>query len=378
MLLVTVVSRKVHRHVTPLVTQSWLNVENRVDNLPNCLIVRTLLSKRSVLAVDSATTSADEALIENVKLADRSQKQTNSRFPWRHESNYLPRLVSGTLEFSNDTVFPKFTQNIMAFLFLEMPLWRFFILNRGWRNQLADACAYSFAQGVAGILSNLYSIRLDDLIVSENSSDGEKLRFVYCPDKVQNSSDTGNVSDSLREEDSSVFMLSAPLRKLFQSAYENGKDRFQIHLETVPVKAALFNIVAWPYVDRASLERDPTIQDLIIKSFSRENLFNDLNELLRRSMGNMSEKQRTTVEIQVLVECLERFQVRDRHSGLIVQGTQDCSVQSVVHLVRLEREIETSPGSLFSHRPGNWQITDIDDLVTTKPLFRIFPLKTNL
>jgi hypothetical protein len=79
-------------------------------------------------------------------------------------------------------------------------------------------------------------------------------------------------------------------------------------------------------------------------------------------------KLSTTVEVQVLVECDEIFQVVDLNTGVVLQGHEDGLVRSVVHLVRMEKTVETYDNdNTFPYSPvirqGNWQITDIDDLL---------------
>jgi hypothetical protein len=75
----------------------------------------------------------------------------------------------------------------------------------------------------------------------------------------------------------------------------------------------------------------------------------------------------STVICQVLVECDEVFRVKDLSTGATIQGYDDEKFRKVWHLVRMETVVETHPANgiiiPFEHRQGNWQITDIDDLL---------------
>jgi hypothetical protein len=68
--------------------------------------------------------------------------------------------------------------------------------------------------------------------------------------------------------------------------------------------------------------------------------------------------------MQVLIECDEVFQVIDTKTGAVLQGTPDGLVQRVVHLARFEVDVKTFGfWWLSKNEIGNWQLTDIDDLL---------------
>ena len=68
-----------------------------------------------------------------------------------------------------------------------------------------------------------------------------------------------------------------------------------------------------------------------------------------------------------MVECDEIFCVKDLSTGVTIQGDDDGKVRRVWHLVRFEMIVETFPNNggflPFQHKQGNWQISDIDDLL---------------
>jgi hypothetical protein len=75
----------------------------------------------------------------------------------------------------------------------------------------------------------------------------------------------------------------------------------------------------------------------------------------------------STVICQVLVSCDEIFWVKDLATGTIIQGHEDGQIRKVWHLVRMEMVVETHPAKgpilPFKQKQGNWQLTDIDDLL---------------
>lgn len=75
-----------------------------------------------------------------------------------------------------------------------------------------------------------------------------------------------------------------------------------------------------------------------------------------------------TVIADVTIVCAEFFQVRDTHSGIVVQGMDDeweNPNPKVVHNVRFEvvteRNDDEEDGR--SRKVGSWKIIDIDDML---------------
>ena len=72
-------------------------------------------------------------------------------------------------------------------------------------------------------------------------------------------------------------------------------------------------------------------------------------------------KVETTLFADVVVQCEERFWVKDVESGAIVQGNGDGKVRSVLHALRLERVSTFVPGK--GRQIKDWLVTDVDDLL---------------
>lgn len=161
-------------------------------------------------------------------------------------------------------------------------------------------------------------------------------------------------------------MLIEPLRKLYESAHESGRDQLIIKLKMEPVRAFCYNIVCLPYVTRADAIKNPDKIKRMksIRFVTPREGFRTVFGTLERELGRSGQLQ-TTVEVQVLVICNEVFQVIDRESGAVLQGSQNGSEQVVSHLVRLETTAiqEITPESTGKMYYTDWQITDIDDLL---------------
>jgi deoxyribodipyrimidine photolyase len=96
--------------------------------------------------------------------------------------------------------------------------------------------------------------------------------------------------------------------------------------------------------------------------------FTQVQELAQRQLqdqGGYSTLESTLI-LQVLVHCNEKFCVKDVTTDQVVQGHADKKVRSVSHLVRLERVVthifldNRGPSGV---ELGSWQITDWDDLL---------------
>jgi hypothetical protein len=115
--------------------------------------------KRNFSSVDTPADAASIIDAAKLKLQAAEQKPSNVLFPWRHETSetLLPRLVFGTPEYLADVRLPNDIQGMLAVLFLKVPFWKVFF-GTSWRDELAESCAFAFAQGTAGIISNVYKL----------------------------------------------------------------------------------------------------------------------------------------------------------------------------------------------------------------------------
>lgn len=182
--------------------------------------------------------------------------------------------------------------------------------------------------------------------------------------KASNDDTSSSAADKLDLNE----MIIRPLKNLYESAHQSGRDQLLIRLQMEPVSAHLLNIVCFPYVTREEFASNPDkVRDLRgIRSLPSRDAFNKVLQMLEADLQRHG-KLETTVEVQVLVVCREIFQVVDRASGQVLQGSEDASEREVGHLVRFETTAvqEYQPDSrTFTNYKTNWQITDIDDLLS--------------
>ena len=383
-------------------------------------------------AAEDAAAALAEAATKRVKASTATCSPPRALFPWRHETaeHPLPRLVPGTPESQYHEILPPPIQSFIAYFFLNVPLWHV-LVGLDWRSDWAESSSYAFSQGVAGIVSNVYRIPFNDLLTEEEASASSDMRqtldFQYpmppptspippkmeserseSPSLVDASSSpsppdgatgshqaTGDVASDRDDDGDSPpspedccpgidQMLDEPLRKLFQSAHEHGKNRLQIQLQTTPTsKCNVVSIFCLPFVTRQAAERNPALVEQAREMVVSLRPPNDKPPITQASFLAFVQEQliqhngklQTTVELQVLVECDEIFQVVDRETGQVLQGSTDGAVRQVWHLVRLETTTTFTPSTTFPYLPqvdvGNWIITDIDDLLGPKKWYHL-------
>jgi hypothetical protein len=167
------------------------------------------------------------------------------------------------------------------------------------------------------------------------------------------------------------FMVEKKLRSLYESASQCGKEQIQVRLECKPTgDSSVINLFVFPFLSRRAMKREPGLKSkyeelLSIMAVSPQSAFSVYKDLIQdyQDKGQVD----STVICQVLVECDEVFFVKDLSTGATIQGYDDGKFRKVWHLIRMEMVVETHPANgfilPFEHRPGNWQITDIDDLL---------------
>ena len=204
-----------------------------------------------------------------------------------------------------------------------------------------------------------YAVPFDEIAKANN-----RLDFEQSLGTVDDNPKDGVIDESLED------MVEERLRNLYASACEHGKDQIQVRLQCQPTGAHMVNIFVFPFVSRSYLKKYPELnakyQELLdcmnVAPRLAMPIYHDLVGAYQ-SRGVME----STVICQVLVACDEIFWVKDLATGATIQGHEDGQVRKVWHLVRMEKVIETHPANRpilpFKHKQGNWQITDIDDLL---------------
>lgn len=365
----------------------------RLSPTPANVASRRFFANRPSASDPLATAAELDATARGIKLEQMILTTTTAKpvqqrplFPWRHEplDNLLPRLRPDAPEYLPNP--PNLLQASIAHIFLKVPLWQTFFKMTGWRDELAMSCAYAFARGVAGILCNVYHCpsAFDEM--------ESRVDFSFHPsERTETENESNNNTKNENEEKycpEVVYMMEQPLRELFQSAHKHGRDQLEIRLDMQPQHATLYSVFAVPFVTRAACERDPRLAGLtqnVVSKFPSFKLLS-LDVVMKYALEILMRERRTkdkdataktTVEIQVLIRCDEAFYVRDKQSGAVLQGhvpePGGPLRTPVMHLVRLENTFTTSFSGSFPymhHSGGNWIITDIDDLLSTKSWYQ--------
>jgi hypothetical protein len=349
--------------------------------ISRCSVVRLVRqrvfdnSRRRLSSIDSAS----EAEAIAAKLAISQEIKPRPIFPWRHDVTPLPRLIEGSPDFYKDIVLPPRGQRGCAKWLLGKSFASVYLgIGGDWRDELAQPMEYAFTQAVAGIASNVYNLPYNEVCKSD------KIEFNYSSEDKDESATTETSINSSNDEfvPNIDSMLDRPLRQLYENAHKSGRNQLQIKLTIEPKSACLKSVFGLLFISRrdvtedteglakikrlSELPHDPPFSDMVqaVSDFI-------LAAMERRDFRSLD----TTVEAQVIVTCDESFQVIDRATGVVLQGSEDGAVRQVDHLVRFETTVTTHKPETFPFIPkntiGSWIITDIDDLLGFKKWYHI-------
>eukprot|EP00980_Cylindrotheca_fusiformis_P030720 scaffold25296_cov162-Cylindrotheca_fusiformis.AAC.2 len=284
-------------------------------------------------------------------------------FPWRSSNELLERLVPGSDEFQRKgfllggNVFssnPVFDAYATAYLFMGLPLHKMLFFKH-WQEDMAENMSWAFSQGVG--------------VPFDSISQHDQLNFESGKANDDSASDGGN--DGPLDHDEIDYMVEEKLRSLFESACKHGKESMQVKLECKPKGTShMVSLFVFPFLSRSLLKKQPDIREKYQSML--EYMVTAPKEALPMYHEFVQQFQRrgyteNTVIAQVLVPCQEVFWVKDLATGALIQGVADETPRSVVHLVRMEMVVRTVPANRplipIKHEQGNWQITDIDDLL---------------
>jgi len=168
------------------------------------------------------------------------------------------------------------------------------------------------------------------------------------------------------------LMLEEKIRKLFPIATSkevDGEDfskRFQINFFLRPLQCRLESAFLIPHLTRDDVKADPSLEGAYTaienewKETQDVKVVSEMGKALTKKTVHLGTKR--SIIIDVSVNCMEIFQLRDTITGKIIHGQEEESEQEVTHLVRFE--METTRGDHVGVRNlGSWQIIDIDDML---------------
>jgi hypothetical protein len=152
-------------------------------------------------------------------------------------------------------------------------------------------------------------------------------------------------SDSTNARNYCMATLEDSLSAMYSSF---DTDKFDVKLRLQPLSHQFVFAYSLP-LTRASVAKDPSLKDTYRALQDEKTNHSQVLEMEKDLDANSSA---STIFVDVSIEFLERFQVRDKATGELVQGSEHD--QSVLHLVRFEME---------SGDKASWNIVDWDDLL---------------
>lgn len=320
---------------------------------------------------------AAEGVWDGKKFPNASMVNPRVIFPWRHDTELLPRLVVGSDEFKlhggyygpgdpfncpvrNMPLFTAFAATLIGIPWYKAPF-------SGWSQELAESSSWAFTQAVAAMMSNLYRVPFGDIRREEGDLDVNFKHTITT--STTDTEDSMKGSETFSSPDLE-FIVEEKLLNLYKHAHSSGRDQMQIHLQMQTTSARLLSFMLVPLFTRKDSKQHPS--NIIPMSTWVTNLF---STPLSESMAKVESKlhrhdkyvaYQHTVIAQVLVHCDEVFSVTDLNCGSILQGYGDGNVRNVPHIVRLETvvehklDLETKETTLVMK---GWQITDWDDML---------------
>merc|ERR1712226_236710 len=166
--------------------------------------------------------------------------------------------------------------------------------------------------------------------------------------------------------------------------YTLGDKNLSIQLCSRPTHAEITSAFLVPFLTRKEVECDPYLQQSfsnIILNVSKLETekgkplgFLEKSRVIMRDISTLGKNQiirnndvvKCTIVIQVMIYCQEIFSVKDRESGILIQGNDNGLIKDVCHLVRFERvgSLAVGPNRSREDWRGNefclegWKITD--------------------
>jgi hypothetical protein len=299
---------------------------------------------------------------------------------------------------------------------MKTPLWQIFI-TRKWEGELAHNCSWAFQNALVAILSKFFSVPLSSI---ENNDTFVKLDSTGSSAKHSNSVmeelkgdescesrglNVPSASSEKEDEERDAYlsaMVEDNLMYLFMKNTSHTTDRddvvnddadadtdantddtieikhtddnsitrkdsrvLDVFFYLQPISSRLENIFLVPSLTRDDVKQDESLRgayQAIEHSFQETGdmrLVSDMASELEKLVQHGGAKR--SIIMDVSIDCLEKFHVKDRIEGRVIQGDENEEKQ-VTHLVRFE--MQTTKGDNPRERElGSWYIIDIDDML---------------
>lgn len=277
------------------------------------------------------------------------------QFAWRHSTEPIQRLATGDnlsglpLDKQEDTFF----QQVMLGSMLNRD-WFELLFPQMWKDSLANDCTWAFQKGVAALLSRLFAVPMNEI-------DKEELGIVF--DSAQQK-ETGmdpvkqeeNESKDSPEDIYCSRMLEKKLMDLYANVDPTTTDLLFCMKPTSSKLESVFSVI----FTREAVEEDASLVEAGRKMRELSRVARNPLEV-SRILKELDQQKKPiaffTIIVDVSIQCLEAFCVKEKSSGKIINGSE--SPQEVTHLVRFEVSTDLDK----KRRLGSWRIVDWDDLL---------------
>jgi len=296
-------------------------------------------------------------------------------FPWVSSTTPLPRLCENDdLSGLSNSFRSRFAKRVSVALEMGVPIWNI-LVTKAWEKELAKNCEWAFKMAVCGLLSRTFQVNFNTLYT-------DKMLHLNTIDKT--SSESSINDEHMTEDDNQALseyvegMIEESLLQLYPKlpSLPTAESPFRIHFQLKPIASRLENAFLVPSLTREDIKLIPKLKGSYSrienewKSSQSVKTLREMAEELHKNTDHGGSKRSLIVDVSV--DCLEVFQVRDRETGDIVQGYgageegsevgDTIREETVTHLVRFE--VETKKGENPGERKvGSWQIIDIDDML---------------
>jgi len=307
--------------------------------------------------------------------AENSTLDKGDIFPWVSSTTPLPRLgLNDDLSGLSNTFRSRFAKRMSVALEMGVPVWNI-LITKAWEKELAKNCEWAFKMAVCGLLSRTFQVNFNTLYT-------DKMLHLNTIDST--SSESSIDDEPMTEDDNQVLseyveaMIEESLLRLYPKlpSLPSAESPFRIHFQLKPIASRLENAFLIPSLTRDDIKSIPKLKGSYSKienewqTSQSVNTLREMAEELHENTDHGGSKRSLIVDVSV--DCLEMFQVRDRDTGDVVQGYgvgeggfekgDTIREEAVTHLVRFE--VETMKGENPGERiVGSWQIIDIDDML---------------
>jgi len=322
-----------------------------------------------------AEKSENPSSIKSQELFSLEETKKRPIFPWIYSKTTLERVAEkDDLSGLSNSFRSRFGKRLSVAVEMKIPFFNF-LVTKGWEKELAENCAWAFRMAVCGLLSRVFQAPFWEITNTD-----EMLHY----DTINSPSENSMGDQPMAEEDREAItkyvnsMIEENLLKLYPQ--QPSFSAHGIYFQLKPIASRLESAFLVPSLTREDVKKNPVLKGAysqITKKWEKSQSVAILREMSEELHDKTSHKgTKRSIIIDVSIDCLEIFQLKNKVTGRIIQGNDDDSCdgehmfgeervmkeEKVTHLVRFE--METYKGNAHGQRKlGSWKIIDIDDML---------------